>query len=244
MVRKTILSIRKFFAALALLSVELLIILVLFFAALFAFVFLIRRVFVLNEEKFDHDVFALIAPFVSDLNNDVMMFITFLGTHNFLIPANLVLIAYFLFIKKHRWYSISIPAIALTSTGVMFLLKRIFNRQRPLTPLLFEAEGLSFPSGHAMISFTFYGLLIYIIWQSKFALWLKWLLGLFFLTLIFFIGFSRIYLQVHYATDVMAGFCVGLIWLSISIWVLKKIERFSRKEVDPVVEKEEVHAET
>lgn len=53
--------------------------------------------------------------------------------------------------------------------------------------------------------------------------------------LINFIGVSRVYLRVHYASDVLAGFCVGLMWLLLSLWILKKIETFSRKKVDPVV---------
>ena len=54
--------------------------------------------------------------------------------------------------------------------------------------------------------------------------------------LIFAIGLSRVYLRVHYASDVMAGYCVGCMWLLLSLWILKKIEKFSSKKVDPVIE--------
>ncbi|MEO6672949.1 MAG: phosphatase PAP2 family protein, partial [Ginsengibacter sp.] len=53
--------------------------------------------------------------------------------------------------------------------------------------------------------------------------------------LIFAIGLSRVYLRVHYASDVIAGYCVGCMWLFISLWVLRKVEKFSRKKVDPVI---------
>ena len=53
--------------------------------------------------------------------------------------------------------------------------------------------------------------------------------------LIFIIGLSRVYLRVHYASDVLAGYCVGFMWLSISIWILNRMEKFSRKNVDPIV---------
>lgn len=165
-----------------------------------------------------------------------MLFFTFLGTHNFLIPANLLLIAYFLFIKKHKWYSIKIPAIALTSLGLMFGLKYLFGRPRPDVPLIFRAEGLSFPSGHALFSITFYGLLIYIIFKTVKRRWLKWTSIILLAILCFIIGFSRVYLRVHYATDVIAGFCVGFLWLVFTIWLLNRMERFSSKKVDPVVQ--------
>jgi undecaprenyl-diphosphatase len=191
---------------------------------------------VLNKNKLDDKVFNYLQSHVSDRNNDIMQVFTFLGTHQFLIPANLSLIAYFLFIKKHKWHSIKIPAIALSSLGLMFLLKGLFDRERPSVPLLFEAGGLSFPSGHALMSVTFYGLLIYMIFKSVKNPTLKWtLIGLLVL-LIMIIGMSRVYLRVHYATDVIAGYCIGFLWLVFAVWMLNKIEQKSRKKFDKVVE--------
>ena len=237
--------VKKFWAALALLSIEMIIVLVLFLGALLLFVNMIRRVFVLQNNRFDDKVFSYLQTHVSDENNQVMLFFTFLGKHEFLIPANLILIAYFLFIKKHRWYSIKVPAIALSSLALMFGLKHLFDRNRPLIPLLEEARGLSFPSGHALMSVTFYGLLVYIVFKGIENRPLKWTLITLLLLLILIIGFSRIYLRVHYASDVIAGFCVGLLWLVICVWVLNRLELFSKREVNKVVEQpavEEVKA--
>ena len=228
--------VKKFWAALALLSIEMVIVLALFLGALFLFVNMIRRVFVLENNRFDDKVFTYLQTHVSDENNQVMLFFTFLGKHEFLIPANLILIAYFLFVKKHRWYSIKVPAIALSSLALMFGLKHLFDRNRPLIPLLEEARGLSFPSGHALMSVTFYGLLIYIVFKGFKNKPLKWTMITMLLLLILVIGFSRIYLRVHYASDVIAGFCVGLLWLVICVWVLNRLEQFSKKEVNPVVQ--------
>jgi undecaprenyl-diphosphatase len=117
----------------------------------------------------------------------------------------------------------------------MFILKQFFNRPRPVTPLLEPVKGLSFPSGHALMSMSFYGLLIFLVWENvKNKTW-KWGLTILLLLIILLIGFSRIYLRLHYFSDVMAGFAGGIIWLTISIWVVRRIERFSRKEIDPVV---------
>ena len=204
------------------------------------FIGIAEMVFKDNKSDFDLQAFKILSGYVSDINTDVMQVFTFLGTHIFLIPANLILVAYFLFIKKHRWYSIKIPVVALSSLILMFSLKYLFRRSRPLSPLLEHARGYSFTSGHALISFTFYGLLIYLTWQNVKNKWVKWLIVLAFAFLIFAIGLSRVYLRVHYASDVIAGYCLGFIWLLLSVWILGKIEKFTSKKVAPIVE-EKIH---
>lgn len=229
-------KLKKIGASIALLSAEMLVVLAVFMTSLVAFVLITRRVFTLGSEEFDQAIFDYLGNYVTPTNNRIMKTITFFGTHEFLIPANLGLIAWFLFIQKHKWYSIKIPAIAITSLLMMFLLKRLFGRERPPIPLLEEAKGLSYPSGHALMSMTFYGLIIYIIWHSVKNPTLRWTLISLLLIWIFLIGFSRIYLRVHYPTDVMAGFAMGFLWLVTSIWMLKQIEKYSRRKLNPVVE--------
>jgi len=179
----------------------------------------------------------MLEPFVTDRTTRIVSVLTYLGNHQFLIPANLLLVFFYLFIKKHRWYSIKIPVVALGSLFLMLGLKQFFNRPRPDIPVLREVSGFSFPSGHSMMSFTFYGLLIYIVWHNVANKTWRWilisLLGLIILT----IGASRVYLRVHYASDVLAGFSLGLIWLVISLWVMRRIEKYTKKEIDPAVQK-------
>jgi len=237
MIRYVKRGVKSIYAAIALLSVEIIVLLIVFGTALTAFIAIAKMIFKEKKENFDQDVFNYLTSTVSDVNTNVMQVFTFLGTHTFLIPANLILIAYFLFIKKHRWYSVKVPVVAISSLLLMFLLKMIFHRNRPLTPLLEAAQGYSFPSGHATMSITFYGLMIFLVWQHIKNTWIKWILTIMLVVLINLIGISRVYLRVHYASDVLAGFCVGLMWLLLSLWILKKIEIFSRKKVDPVVEK-------
>jgi len=229
-------GIKKFFASLALLSLEFIVVLVIFLIALFAFIQVARMVFLQHKEVIDSRAFGFFSRYVTDFNTEVMQFFTFLGTHNFLIPANIVLVSYFLFIRRHRWYSIKIPVISLSSVLLMYLLKFVFNRPRPLIPLLQEAKGLSFPSGHALNSMAFYGLLIYLVSRNVANKTLRWVLFVCLGFTILMIGISRVYLRVHYASDVMAGFCVGFMWLILSIWLLRKMEVYSMKKVTPVIE--------
>ena len=204
---------------------EILLTLVAFSAIIALIVFSIRKP-IRRHKPIDMMIFDKIKPRVSSVNNQIMLFITFLGKHQFLIPANLVLIFYFIVVKKQTWFSIRVITIAISSLVLMLLLKQLFQRKRPLSPLLKAAKGLSFPSGHAIMAVTFYGLLIYISQHTITIEWLKNLLTILIIGLIILIGFSRIYLRVHYTSDVLGGFIIGLLWLLISLAMLKWLEGY------------------
>ena len=146
---------RRSIPGLMLLTVEMLLSLILFIIAFGIFLFIAKYVFLDKKEAFDASAFYFINTFISSRSTEILLFFTRLGSSQFLLPANILLTCYFLFIHKHKWYSIKIPSIALSSVIVMSLLKGWFNRPRPLIPLLEPAQGLSFPSGHAMSSVTF-----------------------------------------------------------------------------------------
>jgi len=196
------------------------------FSAIIALILFSIRKPIRKHKPFDLLIFDKIKPGVNAINNKIMLFITFLGKHQFLIPANLILIFYFLLVKKQTWFSIRDITIAISSLVLMVLLKQLFQRKRPLSPLLKAAKGLSFPSGHAIMAVTFYGLLIYILQHSISIGWLKNVLTVLVIILILLIGFSRVYLRVHYASDVAAGFIIGLLWLLLSLAVLKWLESY------------------
>lgn len=206
-----------------LIIMQVLLSLLLFSTVIALLVFAIRKP-IRKHKPVDLAIFEKIKPTVTPLTNKIMLFITFLGKHQFLIPANLLLIFYFLFVKRETWFSIRVITISISSLLLMLLLKQLFRRKRPLSPLLKAAKGLSFPSGHAIMSVTFYGLLIYILQHIISNEGLKLLVIMLLVFLIIGIGYSRIYLRVHYASDVAAGFIIGLLWLIISLAVLKGLE--------------------
>ena len=86
-------------------------------------------------------------------------------------------------------------------------------------------SGFSFPSGHALISMVFYGLFIHMTWHEVKIKWLRYLLIVVLSILILLIAFSRVYLRVHYASDVIAGIAVGFIWLVLSLNIIQRIEK-------------------
>ncbi|HEY0670555.1 MAG TPA: phosphatase PAP2 family protein [Sphingobacteriaceae bacterium] len=228
---------RKFFAGILLFLAEITLAAAIFIISLVGFLFIAKYVFLDNKVEFDMNAFRFMDSFINPRNNSIILFLTKWGNYQLLITMNLLLIAYFLFVKKHKWYSIKIPAVALSSVLVMSLLKMLFNRPRPLIPLLEPASGLSFPSGHAMSSVTFYGLIIYFIWrQKKLIRPIRIGIVAFLIFFILAIGISRVYLRVHYASDVIAGFCVGVIWLSIAIITTDKIEAYTKRNLKTMVE--------
>ncbi|WP_255153806.1 phosphatase PAP2 family protein [Ferruginibacter sp. HRS2-29] len=153
-----------------------------------------------------------------------MEFFTLLGSQYFLIPAFILLMAYYFFVRKNNWNGIRVAVVSLSSLCVMFGLKMLFRRPRPDMPLLHEVKGLSFPSGHAFMSFTFFGIVIYLIYKSRFKGWKRYLAVIIFILVTLLVGISRIYLRVHYASDVIAGFCMGFMWMVITLVILRQVE--------------------
>lgn len=198
---------------------------ILVFISLISFFVLVKLILIDQNEAFDREIYALIEPHTNETTSRIMVIYSWIGGTRFMLPANILLICYFLFVRKDHWRSIKFGVIALSSVLVMHLLKWLFNRPRPLIPLLEPAYGLSFPSGHAMTSITFFGLFIYL--TSKYVKNIFWkvLLIIFLLSFIVIIGYSRVYLRVHYPSDVLAGYCMGTIWLILCLWLLKRLER-------------------
>ena len=135
--------------------------------------------------------------------------ITFFGSTLGIIMASICLLIFY----KDKKDLIGLYVCILLSTIINFVLKWMIARPRPALIHLVTETSTSFPSGHAMSSLTFYGYIIYLLWKSEIKqIWKK--LGTCFLSLfILTIGYSRIYLNVHYVSDVLAGFCVSCIYL-------------------------------
>lgn len=95
------------------------------------------------------------------------------------------------------------------------VLKALVQRPRPEGFNLVVESGFSFPSGHSMVAMAFFGLFIWLVWKYKEDSTMRMVSCVCFAIIIVMMGISRIYLGVHYASDVIAGFCVSLAWLAI-----------------------------
>ncbi len=101
------------------------------------------------------------------------------------------------------------------ATLLNLLLKTLIQRPRPEGYRLVAESGFSFPSGHSMVAMAFYGLLIWMVWRYEKDALVRRLGVIGFGLVIVLVGLSRIYLGVHYASDVLAGFCASIAWLGV-----------------------------
>lgn len=196
----------------------------LFTSHIILLVIIIWLVFIEKNRQFDLQLHEVFVPFISNTNTAFMRAITFLGTHKFLVPANLLLIAALLLYKKRK-KALLVTIVAFASLGLMSLLKNLFQRNRPVNPLVEGITNYSFPSGHAFMSVAFFGLLLYFITDFIKIGWQRMLLTGMLIVLLLLIGVSRIYLNVHYATDVMAGWLIGSCWLMLVIAIFNKLNK-------------------
>ena len=163
----------------------------------------------------DDKIYRVLAKYITNTNTSIANIFTFLGSTLFIT----ILCVLSLIPKKTRF---SVVINTLIAVGISQALKRIIRRARPIGVALIKETGFSFPSGHSMVGFAFYGFIIYLIYKSKLNKTLKVLLITLFSLLIISIGLSRIYLGVHHATDVIGGFALGYICLYIFIEFIYK----------------------
>ncbi|MFJ7636846.1 phosphatase PAP2 family protein [Peribacillus sp. NPDC097206] len=154
--------------------------------------------------------------------------LTFFGSVTWIV----VLIGIFaLILALYRRKQLALYLIITSAMGGVFNwgLKYLFQRERPDIAPLLSVSGYSFPSGHSMASVIVYGSIAVVclrIVKSKYMNGIIWFLA-FLASLV--IGWSRIYLGVHYPSDVVAGFVAGAAWLTISAWLLRYLEYKGRK---------------
>lgn len=155
---------------------------------------------------------------ISETTIPIAKTITQLGGAIFLITLMIIL----LIVIKNKKIGILIWINLVISTIMNQLLKHLIQRPRPTEFRIIDESGYSFPSGHSMVSMAFYGFLIYLIYKKVENKYLKWTLISLISILVILIGISRIYLGVHYTSDVLAGFLISIIYLVIYINVTKK----------------------
>ena len=159
--------------------------------------------------KFDEEIYEIISKIISFPVTVVFKIITNLGGAIGIISIT-ILILVFEKSKNIKYYTVlNLFIITLANQ----ILKFIIGRPRPVEHRIIDQSGYSFPSGHSMVSMAFYGFLMYVIYKNVENRKLKLTLCIALAILILLIGISRIYLGVHYASDVIAGFCLSVSYL-------------------------------
>jgi len=206
-------------------TLEALALLAIFILCFAVFFFLTKEIFLDEEVGFDQKAFAWAASHRSMVMTEAVQFVTYFASKRFLLSVPTTLVVFFLFFRKWRWFSAYILAATLGSFLLNQYLKNNFGRLRPETAFYFQS-GYSFPSGHAMIGGAFYGVLIYLIWKHIRNIWLRLLLSLSLIIWVLLISYSRIYLNVRYATDVIAGLSAGVFWCVLSVILIRQLEQY------------------
>lgn len=175
-----------------------------------------------STNKLDFSIVENVSHIRSTYGISLMMAITNLGDKIFIIGATIIL-SIALFLRKRKQFSIILLGSIATSAVLSLILKFIFHRARP--PFGVYPESLnSFPSGHSSLAMAFYGFIIFLILREQKSATAQITYTTIFILLIILIGVSRVYLGVHYPTDVLAGFIVGFVSLIVGIELQKHLK--------------------
>lgn len=188
------------------------------FISLVIFIVLGILVLTKNDIYLDSIVYNFISKYISNDLTCIVKILTHLsGTIVVILITLLVLIFH-----KNKKYGIFMAIDLILITLFQYILKFTFLRVRPVDINLIEETGYSFPSGHSLTAFAFYGFIIYLIQTSKLNKRSKNIYTILFSIIILVVGLSRVYLGVHFFTDVVGAFSFSLAFLIIYTHLIKE----------------------
>jgi len=169
--------------------------------------------------KIDFSIQESIFSLRGDGLTDFMKFVTNFGDKIIVFPLTFFIILY-LFFKRKYDFLLALVSSAFVSAATVYLTKLLFARERPADALIF-VDGFSFPSGHAMVAIAFYGILTYFAYTSSKYAFERYLSVFVGLSVIILVSFSRLYLGVHFPSDVFFSIIFSGVWL---LMVIYKVE--------------------
>ena len=172
----------------------------------------ILSIFAVFDYKIALDIVAIRTPFL----NSFFSLFTWLGSSQSIILIFIIVSVALYYHKKENY--IYPLFVSIFGSGIMVIIIKYFvNRARPGVGIAIYQEQLSsFPSAHAALIMALFGFLIYCIWRFNLNLKIKIGITIIFTVIILLVGFSRLYLGVHFLSDVLAGYLIGLMWLLIA----------------------------
>ena len=179
------------------------------------FVMIAEDVFEKELFQFDFEIYDFLIAHRTPFLTSLFKCITHFGGAFVLSSVTILCIIF----VKNKKYKCVIPINLGLIVFFNIVLKNFFERPRPYNLRIIEESGFSFPSGHSMASMAFYGYLIYLIFTNVKDKKIRNILCISLGILVFLIGLSRIYLGVHYTSDVIAGMCFSMSYLIIMISV-------------------------
>ena len=185
----------------------------LLFLASFLFLALFKNSFIVVDENVKNWAASIQTDAFAGITNGISIaFDT-----NTLLVFSLV-VAVVLFAKHYRRDSMLLLGAMAGDAVIVAVFKTVIMSPRPLNALIPET-GYSFPSGHVAGSVVFFGVLTYFVWKHWASVKVKTTTGGLYVAITALVGFDRVYLNVHWFSDVVGGFLIGLFWLGFSIWI-------------------------
>lgn len=185
--------------------------------------------------SYDQQITDYVISFRQASLTQYFIFVTRVGDFYGYITVVGILTLLSIYVFKSWKYTFQIVLVLMLSAVSNLILKRFVDRARPGIEHMVSVETLSYPSGHAMSAMAFYGFLIYLFYRFKMNFFIKITLILLLVILIASIGLSRIYLGVHFPSDIAGGYIAGFIWVVFCVVLFNLIEVFRRDPRTPAV---------
>ena len=180
-------------------------------------------------QNFDDTIISVVQGIETPQLTTIMKFFTMIGNGIPIAIITIVVMIILYIFLGHRKELIFLVCVVIGSALLNTSLKLIFKRARPDINRIAEAHGYSFPSGHSMAAFTLYGVLAFLVWKHVPTAVGRVTIIILSSLFIAFIGISRIYLGVHYPSDILGGYLMSACWLTVSIWLYQRyLERSKR----------------
>ena len=184
------------------------------------FIILSILIFTKVTEPLDEAVESFVLGIRNDKLTSIMRIFTNISSSYSLIVITILITLIAIIKNKRLPYNTIINLISVFLLSQLF--KFIFRRPRPTGEFLAKASGFSYPSGHTMVSFAFFTFIAYSMCDRINSKLLKIMIKISMIILIMIIGFSRIYLGVHYTTDIIGGYLMGMVYLMIFLDIREK----------------------
>jgi undecaprenyl-diphosphatase len=195
-------------------------------------------------QPFDETVLHWFASHRTPFLDEAMLEITTLGAGLVLIMI-VAIASVFLWQTQHKWSAYLLLLATLGGKLLNTSLKLFYHRPRPsIVESLTDVHSASFPSGHAMSSMVVYGSVAYLVGRLEPGKHLKRTTWLIAAIVILAIGTSRMYLGVHYPSDVIAGFIAGMAWIGFLVAAMRALQFFAERRPETHSEEHDLHEDT
>ncbi|MGG3306448.1 phosphatase PAP2 family protein [Paenibacillus lautus] len=181
-------------------------------------------------ETFDMAIITTVQAWEQPLITDIAIGLSFIGSIGPVIMLCLIVIAVLYWVLGHRVEILLLIVVVFGSSILNVLLKWVFQRARPDIHRLIEITGYSYPSGHSMAAFSFYSVLAYLLWRHIDSRAGRGTLLSISVVMILGIGLSRVYLGVHYPSDILGGYLAACAWLG---FLVRSYEKRMGKRANP-----------